>query len=292
MQLAVNGTRLYFDVEGAGLIPDGPTMCQRPVVLALHGGPGFDHAYFKPALSSLSDTAQVIYLDQRGQGRSAQAPIETCTLEQMADDAAALCRVLGIDRPTIFGHSAGGFVALNLALRHPELVGRLVLVDTAAATADMAGATATLQERLGTAARTVAERMFGGDLSEPAIAEFWRLVGPAYVGDPARAAAVADALGRSSFNSEVAGHYFRHRAALYDVRARLGEIRVPTLVVVGELDWLCSPRTARNIAAGIPGAEIRVFPGAGHFPFLEQPEEFAGVIRRYLSAVPVGVGGI
>ena len=70
MRITVNDTELYFDVEGPALVPDGPTMRERPTMLVLHGGPGFDHAYFKPALSALADTAQVVYLDLRCQGRS------------------------------------------------------------------------------------------------------------------------------------------------------------------------------------------------------------------------------
>ena len=63
-----------------------------------------------------------VYLDQRGQGRSGRVPIESCTIEQMADDAAALCRALGIEHPAVLGHSFGGFVALHLALRRPSRV--------------------------------------------------------------------------------------------------------------------------------------------------------------------------
>lgn len=121
MIITVNDTTLYFDIEGAGLAPDGPTMRQRPVVLLLHDGPGFDHAYFKPWLSPLTDTAQLVYLDQRGQGRSGRPPLATCTLEQMADDVAAFCRALGIDRPVVLGHSFGGFVASHVAVRHLDL---------------------------------------------------------------------------------------------------------------------------------------------------------------------------
>jgi len=66
----VDGARLFFDVEGAGLIPDGPQMRAKPTLLLLHGGPGFDHALYKPALSALADVAQVVYLDHRGNGRS------------------------------------------------------------------------------------------------------------------------------------------------------------------------------------------------------------------------------
>ena len=70
MRITVNGTSLYFDVEGAGLVPDGPTMRAKPTLILLHGGPGFDHSMFKPDFSVLAEVAQVIYLDHRGQGRS------------------------------------------------------------------------------------------------------------------------------------------------------------------------------------------------------------------------------
>ena len=70
MHVLVNGVRLFFDVEGAKLVPDGPVMRERPTLLLLHGGPGFDHTIYKPAYSALADIAQVIYLDHRGNGRS------------------------------------------------------------------------------------------------------------------------------------------------------------------------------------------------------------------------------
>lgn len=282
MRITVNDTALYFDLEGAGLVPDGPGMRERPVVIALHGGPGFDHAYFKPALSVLTDMAQVVYVDLRGQGRSDRPPVETCTLEQMADDVAAFCRTLGLDRPAILGHSAGGFVALQLAVRHPELVGRLILVDTAAATADMGDAMGRLEQLRGPEARAAGERVFGGDFSPESMAEFGRLVLPAYVHDPAMAGAMFEALGRSRFSAEVASYYFRELAPHYDLRAQLGAIGVPTSVVVGESDWLCPPSAAQVIAASVPQAELVVIPEAGHFSFGEQPVCFAAAVHRFL----------
>ncbi len=165
MRVAVNGTELYFDIEGAGLVPDGPAMRERPTIVALPGGPGFDHAYFKPWLSALADVAQIVYVDLRGQGRSGRPPVETCTLEQMADDVAALVATIGLERPTLLGHSAGGFVALTLAVRQPDRVGRLILVDTAAAIADLDGTVELLEQRQGPAARRAAERVFAGDTS-------------------------------------------------------------------------------------------------------------------------------
>jgi pimeloyl-ACP methyl ester carboxylesterase len=71
MQVEMKGTRLWFDVDGQALVPDGPTMAERPTVVLLHGGPGsFDHSYFKPDFTRLSEVAQVVYLDLPGHGRS------------------------------------------------------------------------------------------------------------------------------------------------------------------------------------------------------------------------------
>ena len=74
MYVSVNGVRLFFDVEGAKLVPDGPVMREKRILLMLHGGPGFDHSIYKPAYSALADVAQTIYLDHRGNGRSEDGP--------------------------------------------------------------------------------------------------------------------------------------------------------------------------------------------------------------------------
>jgi len=91
VRLLVNGVRLFFDVEGAKLVPDGSAMREKPTLLLLHGGPGFDHSTFKPLYSALTDVAQVVYLDHRGNGRSDAGPKEGWNLVQWGDDVAAFC---------------------------------------------------------------------------------------------------------------------------------------------------------------------------------------------------------
>ena len=118
MHVLVNGVRLFFDVEGASLVPDGPAMREKPTLLLLHGGPGLDHSVYKPALSSLADIAQVVFLDHRGNGRSEAGPQETWTLAQWADDVRGFCEAVGIARPIVYGASFGGTVALAYAARH------------------------------------------------------------------------------------------------------------------------------------------------------------------------------
>src|SRR3954471_23565674 len=133
MHVSVNGVRLFFDVEGAKLVPDGPTMRQRPTLILLHGGPGFDHSIYRPAYSALADVAQIIFLDHRGNGRSDDGPREGWNLAQWGDDIRAFCDALGIVDPIALGASFGGMVALSYATRHPEHPSKLVLISTAGA---------------------------------------------------------------------------------------------------------------------------------------------------------------
>src|SRR5919108_3031657 len=133
MRVLVNGVRLFFDVEGASLVPDGPTMREKPTLLLLHGGPGFDHSIYKPLFAQLADIAQVVFLDHRGNGRSEHGPRERWTLAQWGDDVHAFCETLGIVDPIVLGASFGGMVALAYATRHPDHPSRLILISTEAA---------------------------------------------------------------------------------------------------------------------------------------------------------------
>jgi proline iminopeptidase len=134
MHVEVNGTRLWFDVEGAALVADGPAMRERPTVVLLHGGPGsFDHSYFKPDFARLAEAAQVIYLDLRGHGRSEWGDPAAWSFETCADDVRAFCDALAIDGPVVYGHSLGGFIAMLYAARHAGHPGALVLQSTFAA---------------------------------------------------------------------------------------------------------------------------------------------------------------
>ena len=126
MHVSVNGVRLFFDVEGAKLVPDGPVMREKPTLLLLHGGPGFDHSIYRPAYSALSDLVQIVYLDHRGNGRSEEGPRESWNLAQWGDDVRAFCDTLDIVRPIVLGASFGGMVAMSYATRHPGHPSRLV----------------------------------------------------------------------------------------------------------------------------------------------------------------------
>ena len=131
MKARIRGTEIYFDVDGAGLVPDGDRMVDRPVLFLLHGGPGGDHTGFKSTVARLVDVAQLVYIDHRGSGRSTPADPATYTLEENIDDVDALRDYLGLESICLLGSSYGGMVAQGYAIRYPGRVSNLVLCATA-----------------------------------------------------------------------------------------------------------------------------------------------------------------
>src|SRR5258707_1696276 len=131
MQIEVNGARIFFDTVGSKLAIDGESMSERPTLLVLHGGPGFDHSLMRPYFDRFADTHQVIYLDHRGNGRSGGAA-DSWRLAQWGDDIAAFCDELGLNRPLVLGLSFGGMAAMAYATRHPAQPSKLVLSSPAA----------------------------------------------------------------------------------------------------------------------------------------------------------------
>lgn len=122
MFASLNGTKIYFDVEGSGYVPDGPKMVGKSVLFAVHGGPGSDHSDFKPWLTPLSEHYQIVYLDQRSNGQSERVDPSTCTFDQLADDIEALRLYLGLEKIIVLGHSFGGMIAQVFAVKYPNSV--------------------------------------------------------------------------------------------------------------------------------------------------------------------------
>jgi proline iminopeptidase len=158
----VNGTRLWFDVEGPALMPDGSGMRQRPTVVLVHGGPGvYDHSYFKPDFAPLAGHAQVVYLDLRGHGRSAWGDAAGWSFETWADDVRVFCDTVGIDRPIVFGHSMGGPIVLLYGARHPGHASGLV-VQSGFARWDMPRMVEGFRRAAGDEVAEIARRSYGG----------------------------------------------------------------------------------------------------------------------------------
>ena len=281
MNVDVNGTRLWFDVDGAGLVPDGPAMRERPTVVLLHGGPGsFDHTYFKPEFSRLAEVAQVVYLDLPGHGRSQWGDPESWSFEACADDVRGFCDALSIARPVVYGHSLGGFVAMVYGARHPGHAAGLVLHSTMARF-DLDRLVEDFRRAGGDDVASVVERVYGGDsesVTDEEWAPCWALFGPWVTGEQERA--------RTTVNRELnAPGLVLMRS--FDAVDRLGAIDCPTLVCVGELDPMTSVVAAQEIAEALPAAVARleVIEGAGHFSWMDAPERFWPLLLDFVASV-------
>ena len=114
------GFRLYFDVEGPGLVPEDTQMVERPTLILLHGGPGFDHTGYKPAFSQFADICQVIYLDHRGQGRSDRDTPDQWTLDIWADDVVRFCDYGASGRVKLQHLGWVNLPSLNVSNRCPD----------------------------------------------------------------------------------------------------------------------------------------------------------------------------
>ena len=278
MLVSVGDVRLFVDVDGAKLVPDGTSMRERPTIVMVHGGPGADHTVYKEWYASLAEIAQIVYYDHRGNGRSEDGPRERWNLDQWADDLRALCEVLGIEKPIVFGASFGGFVALNYGLRHPDHPAKLVLASTAAHV--HVDRVLAMFERIGGAeVRAVAERVYA-DATADNLEEYLRVCLPLYTRRPIP----PEVMARVTMRMEVAEHFTRGEEQTFDFRGGLGAIRCPVLLLAGELDPGVPIEDAEELAAGLPPNRLRFvrLADAGHMLAAEQPEAVLGLIREFV----------
>ena len=264
----VNGTELFHFEVGEGL-----------PCLVMHGGLGVDHSQFREELDPLGDVLQLVYYDHRGNGRSGRPPMETLTLPQLAADAEALRAHLGLENVAVLGHSYGGCIALQYALRYPRRLSHLILVGTAAAWDYTDQIIAELQRRNPGAEVLTAFLDVARDDAE--FARGQKLVAATlgfHIFDPKR----AKRLFRSTVWSATACARSRELMADCDVASRLGEIDVPTLIMAGRHDFFCPPSQPERMHRGIRGSEMVTFERSGHYPFVEEAEAFRAAVRDWL----------
>ena len=278
MQVDLNGQRLWFDVEGLALVPDGPEMRERPTIVLLHGGPGsFDHSYFKPDFARLSDIAQVVYLDLPGHGRSEWGDAASWSFETCADSVHDFCDTLGIARPVLYGHSLGSFVAMVYAIRHP-LHARALVLQSAFARFDLRRIVEEFRRAGGDEVAAIVERAYGDDSAAVTPEEWarcWRLFGPWVLGEQERARTVVNEQLDEPGLEVMRG---------FDVLDQLARIECPTLVCVGELDPITPVAAAREIADALPEgiAQLAIVEGAGHFTWKDAPDRYWPLLMDFV----------
>ena len=282
MQIEVNGTTLWFDVQGAALVPDGPVMRERPTVVLVHGGPGgFDHTYLMPDFDRLASVAQVVYLDLRGHGRSSWGDAAAWTFEECADDVRAFCDHLGIVRPVVLGHSMGAAVALMYGARHAGHAAALV-VSGGFARWDHQRLVEAFRRVAGDEVAALADRDFAGDeVTDDESARVYAAFGHR-VPDEARE--------RNTLKNTALNPVGMDIIRRFDLRRDLAAVTCSVLVSVGDLDPVTPVGAAEELVATLPPglARLDVVPDAGHFTWLDQPDRFWPPLIEFvaLAATP------
>ena len=263
MPIARNGSvDLYYECTGA----------DRPAVLLISGQAMTLDAWWR-TVPELADTFRVLTFDNRDVGRSSRSPWPY-VVGQMAEDAIAVLDAAGVDRAHIYGISLGGMVAQELALRHPERVQALVLGATTGGGPDAVLAKPqplTFFVRVGAMAPEEAE---------------WAAVPYNYGLNTRRnhgERIAQDIANRVEHQTDTLAYLHQVGAAMaHNTVGRLGSIRSPTLVVHGAEDLVMPPRNGEILAGAIPGAELKLWRGAGHLYVTDEPAADR-YIKRFLE---------
>ncbi len=275
----VRDTQLYVVERGQG----------SPVIV-LHGGPGLDHQTFGHYLDPLAGRWRLLFVDQRGQGRSGPAPAETWTLEEMARDVSGLAESLGLARYAVLGHSYGAFVALQHAVDDPGAAAATIVsagipsssylshVETSLAAFDEPE----LRERLVISwarERVVRDAQDAADL----LHDQW----PFHFADPydPRIAEYEAVTGGMVYSAEVLRHFANAEYGGIEVADRLAQVTQPVLVLAGRHDRSCSVDAAQAIARGVPDGLLVVFEQSGHMMFVEENAAYVAAVAAFLEDV-------
>ncbi len=266
-RLALNEIDLYYELHGTGEPADPPLM--------LVAGLASDSQSWLPVLEPLSRHHRVIVLDNRGCGRTTP-PDCTTGIGRMADDCIALADHLGIGRFRLLGHSMGGFIAIDCALRFPDRVARLVLANTTAKTSGRN--------------RALFLDWLGYLDAGMAPAPWWRnffywIFTPGFFEDAAATDAFLKLVLEYPYPPRPDGLRGQVGAIVgFDRAADLRHIASPTLILCSTEDVLLPPGEDAAGLAGIPNARVAVLDGSAHASFIEAPDAFVEQVLAFLAA--------
>jgi proline iminopeptidase len=273
-QMPIRGVSLYVKVTGHGY----------PLVL-MHGGPALDYTTMLP-LEVLADQFTLVFYDHRCNGHSEGAEVSSMTMENLTADADALRQALGFDQWAVLGHSFGGNVALEYALRYPQHISHLVLINTGGDQWWVNQNAPELLRKRGYPTKTVeaARRFYNGQITPNEFLRVYLKFNSAYYYQNSYLILLKGLSSGHMFKSRPEALIFGYQMLQgWTVMNRLSEIKMPTLILAGRYDFLFPTEHQVALAAGIPNARLEIIECAGHVPHLEQLDAVQSLIRNFLA---------
>ncbi len=276
MFVSVGDTELYIVVKGTGF----------PIFL-LHGGPGLEHQFLGNYFDDLTDRFQLIFVDQRGQGKSKDVPFETITTKQSAQDINSLAKELKIDSYAILGHSYGAFVALEHAVRYPGVAENIILLN-GLDTYKRQHETPRVSIEIPKGFREAQEeyyRLINIAENEREASKALDVLLPYYFGDPTDVELIND------FREQTKEGVFKHKLLYscfdnnyggFDLRDKLDRVENRVLIISGDSDLFCRSFISEEMYKKIKEAELVIYYKTGHMTFVEKNTEVLNEIRNFI----------
>ena len=265
-----------------------------PLVL-MHGGPGAD-LYTLMAFKPLAKQFTLVFYDHRCNGRSEGAEVTSMTMENLTADADALRQALGFEKWAVLGHSFGGNVALEYALRYPQSLSHLMLVNSGGDYSWASEKSSELLAKRGFPPDIVelARHHFNGQIEPKEMFSNLMKLGKAYNPHTGLRQMPHMIFYGLQTRMQPEALIFGETTVLknWTVMDRLGEINVPTLVMAGREDFVYPPEHQRELAARIPNARLVLIDRAGHNPQDEQTAEVIQAVRDFMATTDVPETGL
>ena len=269
-------------------LPDGYSMSVEDLggdgipLIVLHGGPGLDHTHLRPWLDPLSEVARVIYVDERGQGRSERVDPETLTLEVFARDVDQLADALELDRFALLGHSFGAIITTWHAVNLGTAEGYVISGGGDSSAALGADVQASL-DAMGDPGKAIAYSWEWEKTVQTAeeSAELMRIQTPFHFCGEPPANFAADTI----YTADVLRYFASAGYGDFDYTPDLGRVSKPTLVIVGAHDRTTTPRAAHVLHEGIEGSELVELEGAGHMSMIEAHDAYLSAVKPFLRTL-------
>jgi len=284
IRVPVGGAELYAREAGEG-----------PAIIVLHGGPDFDQSYLLPEMDRLADSFHLIYYDQRGRGKSAvHVQPEDVTLVSEINDMEKVRQYFHLDSVTLLGHSWGTVLALQYALKYPQRVSHLILMNPGPASREdyVQLRKAWIESRAEAVAqkKAIAETDAFKEGDPEAVTAYYRIHFKTAL---ARQEDYEKLIARmhASFTKEgvlkarsVEDRLMQDTWANpdFDLLPQLKGLKIPTLVLSGDHEFI-PPSSAEHIAQAIPGARLVTLKDCGHFTYLECPTAVHEQIDTFLG---------
>lgn len=277
----VNGAELYYKIMGNG----------EPIVI-LHGGPGFEHTYLLPQMGELAHSYKLIFYDQRTSGGStASTDSSSITLENFVEDLEGVRKAFNLNKMNLLGHSWGGMLGMFYAIKYPENLNSLMLIGSGGARSDFwkelfsnIRQKRTPEDSLEIANLKASEDFKNNNIE--AVQKYWKLFFRAYFYDQSLGNSLNMQLSETTIKnmSLIDSRPLGHVLLDYDIRDELSVISCPTLIIHGDTDTV-PLEYAKEIHENIANSEFVILENCGHFPFIETPNKFFGLISDFMDEI-------